>query len=101
MESAKILYEVFMLKLSISLTFLGFPVVSFLAKILASKRFTRLNEMLPLLLDNDGVPKIFPSKTEYREKLSPVVSICTCLYILELSPARAGTKLKPIEGFIT
>ena len=55
------LYEVFMPKLSIILTFFGFPVVSFRANTFASTIFTRLNDIFPLLLDNEGVPKIFPS----------------------------------------
>ena len=61
-ESAKILYEVLIPKLSISFTFFGFPVVSFLANTFASTIFTRLNEIFPLLLANEGVPKIFPHK---------------------------------------
>src|SRR5665647_333779 len=99
-ESAKMLYDVFIPKLSMILIFFGFPVVSFRANTLASRIFIRLNDTLPLLLDSDGVPNIFPSKIEY-ESVRPVVSTCTCLYMSELRPSRAGTKLKPTEGFIT
>ena len=59
------LYDVLIAKLSIILIFFALPEVSFFSKTLASTIFTRLKETVPLLLDNEGVPNIFPSKIEY------------------------------------
>ncbi len=60
-ESEKILYDVFIERLSISLTFLGLPVVSFRAYTFASTIFDRLNETEPDFLPVEGVPYMLPS----------------------------------------